>query len=73
MNNINIQSLSYEERLKLLKDLFDNTHIVLSGAYSVISEIDSDNITFASNEFKYYRGYNESIKIIRIDTEICTG
>lgn len=85
---MDIKKLNYEERLKLLKEIFDTTNIVLIGAYGATATVTSDDINFVLDEpsgvydehggTEYSRDDfseddNKAPKLIAIYTGISTG
>lgn len=85
---MNIKELTYQERLQLLKNIFDTTNIVLTGAYGAVETIIGKNISIVSNieekkdknggrpycrnDFSGLDDINEP-ELIVIHTGICTG
>ena len=70
-----IKKLSYDEKVRILKDIFDSTNIVLTGAYGASSKITSENI-FLVEDRNVYDGWEDDKKskgLISINTKICTG
>ena len=72
---MNITQLTYEEKVQILKDIFDSTNIVLLEAYGASSKITSRSISIEADRDMYnpYQDDKESEALIVIDTEICTG
>ncbi|MDD1442777.1 hypothetical protein MEO93_20925 [Dolichospermum sp. ST_sed3] len=70
-----VKELSYQEKVKILKDIFDSTNIVLTGAYGASSKINSTNIFLVENRNVYecYEDDKSTMGLISINTGICTG
>lgn len=72
---MNINELSYKEKLEILKNIFDSTNIVLTGAYGSSSKISSKEI-FLVEDRTIYDAFEDDKKadgLISINTKICTG
>ena len=64
-----IENLSTEDKLKLLKLIFDNLDIVLTAAYGASGRVDTDRINIATED----SGNIIKGETIVIDTGIITG
>ncbi len=68
---MNTKELSLQEKLQILKDIFDSTDIVLTAAYGAHETISGTDIYIAIENIDYC-GIHKDITII-ISTGIMTG
>jgi hypothetical protein len=83
-----VKNLNYDEKLQILKDIFDSTNIVLIGAYNATSTVSSEDIYFVldnptgiydkhggteSCRADFYEDDKTAPKLIAILTGICSG
>ena len=85
---MDIKKLNYEERLQILKEIFDTTNIVLTGSNGAAATVNSEDIHFVLDEpsgvydkhggteysrSDFYEDDKSAPKLIAIHTGICTG
>jgi hypothetical protein len=66
----NINNLTLEQKVDLLKLLVDDLDIVLTAAYGATGHISSNNINISKEKDDFY---NININTVVITTDICTG